>query len=96
MITLSIAFVASRSSTPTFTSGQLGKGGVRTLLAFKANDKAFFIYGFYGFAKSQRDNIGNQELKALKRLAAEILAYSDQALKKALKAGELREVENDG
>jgi hypothetical protein len=32
----------------------------------------------------------------LKRLAAEILAYSDQALKKALKAGELREVENDG
>jgi hypothetical protein len=73
--------------------GRGKRGGVRTLLAFKADDKAFFIYGF---AKNQRDNIGNQELKALKRLAAELLAYRDQAMKKALKAGELREVENDG
>jgi hypothetical protein len=73
--------------------GRGKRGGVRTLLAFKTDEKAFFIYGF---AKSQRDNIGHQELKALKRLAAEILAYSDQALNKALKAGELREVANDG
>jgi hypothetical protein len=73
--------------------GRGKRGGARTLLAFKADEKAFFIYGF---AKSQRDNIGNQELQALKRLATELLAYSDQALNKALKAGELREVENDG
>ena len=67
-------------------------GGVRTLLAFKVNDKACFMYGL---AKSQRDNIRNKELQALKRGAAEILAYSDQALIKALQAGELREVAND-
>jgi hypothetical protein len=73
--------------------GRGKRGGVRTLLAFKTDEKVFFIYGF---AKSQRDNIGHQELKALKRLAAELLAYSDQALNKALTAGELREVENDG
>ena len=73
--------------------GRGKSGGVRTLLAFKVDDKACFMYGF---AKSQRANIGTKELQALKRLAAEILAYSDQALKKALKAGELREVENDG
>ena len=72
--------------------GRGKSGGVRTLLAFKVNDKACFMYGF---AKSQRDNISNKELKALKRLAAEIVAYSDQALTKALQAGELREVEND-
>lgn len=73
--------------------GRGKRGGVRTLLAFKTDEKAFFIYGF---AKSQRDNIGHQELKALKRLAAELLAYSDQALNTALNAGELREVANDG
>lgn len=69
------------------------RGSVRTLVAFRADDKAFFIYGF---AKNERANIGLKELKALKLLAAELLAYGPAALLKALRAGELIEVSDNG
>ncbi len=64
-------------------------GGVRTLIAFKTGEKAFFIYGF---AKNKRDNIENHELKALKRLAKELLSYRNRELSKAVEAGEMIEV----
>jgi len=74
--------------------GGKGKsGGVRTLLAFKLNDRAFFIYGF---AKNVRANIKGNEEKALKIYAAELLSYSDKKLDKAVKEGALFEVEGDG
>lgn len=74
--------------------GGRGKsGGVRTLLAYKVDDKAFFVYGF---AKNARANISANELKALKRLAKELLGYSDKALTEAIKHGALFEVESDG
>tara|TARA_B100000745_G_scaffold273603_1_gene202081 strand:+ start:385 stop:759 length:375 start_codon:yes stop_codon:yes gene_type:complete len=74
--------------------GGRGKsGGVRTLLAYKVGDKAFFVYGF---AKNARANISADELKALKHLAKELLGYSDKALTEAIKHGALIEVENDG
>jgi hypothetical protein len=68
-------------------------GGVRTLLAYKAGNKAFFVYGF---AKNARANISADELKALKYLAKELLKYSDKALTDAIKHGALIEVEKDG
>ncbi len=55
-------------------------------------NKAFFMFGF---PKNQRANISDKELKTLKRMAKELLSYSDLALKKALKAGSLIEVDND-
>lgn len=74
--------------------GGRGKsGGVRTLLAYKIANKAFFVYGF---AKNTRANISADELKALKHLAKELLSYSDIALAEAIKHGALIEVENDG
>ncbi|CAG9001011.1 MAG: hypothetical protein CENE_03019 [Candidatus Celerinatantimonas neptuna] len=74
--------------------GGRGKsGGVRTLLAYKVCDKAFFVYGF---AKNARANISANELKALKHLAKELLGYSDKALTGAIKYGALVEVEKDG
>ena len=74
--------------------GGVGKsGGVRTLLAYRIGDKAFFVYGF---AKNARANISADELKALKHLAKELLEYSDKALTEAIKYGALIEVENDG
>ncbi len=54
-----------------------------------AGERAFFVHGF---AKSNRDNIRDDELMALKRLAAELLNYDDAALTKAIAAGVLIEV----
>jgi hypothetical protein len=69
--------------------GQGKSGGLRTILAFKMGNKAFFMYGF---AKNVRDNISAKELKALKGMARELLGYSDAQLKKAIKAGSFIEV----
>lgn len=68
-------------------------GGVRTILAYKVGNKAFFVYGF---AKNDRTNINRNELKALKHLAKELLGYSDKSLVEAVEYGALIEVENDG
>jgi hypothetical protein len=67
--------------------------GVRTLLAYKIADKAFFVYGF---AKSVQSNISNDELKALKHLAKELFAYSDKELTQAISYGALIEVKIHG
>ena len=73
-------------------AGRGKRGGVRTLIAFRIKDKAFFLYGF---AKNARANISGKELKALRLLAGELLGYTDVALTKAVKAGELIEVVNN-
>ena len=64
-------------------------GGVRTLIAFKLRDKAFFIYGF---AKNTRDNITTKEEVALKALAKVYFNYDEKQLHNAVKIGELIEV----
>ena len=50
--------------------GQGKSGAFRTLIVFRADVRAFFVYGF---AKSEQDNIGKDELAALKVLAVELL-----------------------
>jgi hypothetical protein len=50
---------------------------------------AFFVHGF---AKSDRDNIRDDELVALKKLAGELLNYNEAALGKTIAAGVLTEV----
>ncbi len=74
-------------------AGRGKSGGVRTLLAYKVGNKAFFVYGF---AKNARANISTEELKALKHLAKALLGYSDKALTEAIEYGALIEVENNG
>ena len=73
--------------------GRGKRGGSRTLVVYRQADKAFFVYGF---AKNERANISDKELKALKLLATELLGYTKPALTKAIKAGELIEVYEDG
>lgn len=70
-------------------AGRGKRGGARTLVAFKRDDQAFFIYGF---AKNQRSNISVKEKQALKRLARELLGYSDKQLRQAVKHGALTEI----
>ncbi len=64
-------------------------GGFRALILLRVGERAFFVHGF---AKSDRDNIRDDELVALKRLAGEMLNYDDAALAKAIAAGVLTEV----
>jgi hypothetical protein len=65
-------------------------GGFRTIIAFKSNDNAFFIFGF---AKNEKENLSLKEKKALKLLAKEYFSYDDKQLATALKVKELIEVE---
>ena len=62
-------------------------------MAYQQASKAFFVYGF---AKNERANISDKELKALKLLATQLLGCTKPALVKAIDAGELIEVINDG
>jgi hypothetical protein len=64
-------------------------GGYRTVIAYRASQRSVFLYGF---AKSERDNIDDRELDALKKLAKHYLAYSDAQIATALEQMELREV----
>lgn len=70
-------------------AGRGKRGGERTFVAFKRDDRVFFMYGF---AKNQRANITSRESKALKRMAKELLGYGQRQLDAALKYGELVEI----
>jgi hypothetical protein len=70
--------------------GRGKRGSTRTLVAFKKGDKAFFIYGF---AKNERANVTDKELRALRLLAKELLNYATAALDNATQAGELIEIQ---
>jgi hypothetical protein len=47
------------------------------------------------FAKSEKDNIERDELAALKKLAAELLAYDEKMIARAVASGVLLEVNCD-
>lgn len=66
------------------------RGGARTIIAFKYNDKAFFIYSF---AKNKQANISDKELKALKKLAKVYLSLTDREITEALRIGNLVKVD---
>lgn len=71
--------------------GNKGKsGGARTILAFKINDKAFFIYGF---SKNKKDNVDDKELQGLKKLAKIYLNLKDEELARAVLRGEFIKLE---
>lgn len=73
-------------------AGQGKSGGYRTLIVFQASTRAIFVHGF---AKSEVGNIGKDELAALKRLAAELLAYDERVLEAVIASGVLVEVNCD-
>jgi len=71
-------------------AGRGKRSGARTIVAFKCDDRVFYIYGF---AKNQKENVSADELRALKRLASELLSYEQIELNIALHHGELIEIE---
>lgn len=72
--------------------GRGKRGSVRSIVAFKSGKNCFFVYGFEKNAKS---NIATNEEKAMKILAKELFAYSDEDLRILIQKGSLIEVSND-
>ena len=69
--------------------GRGKRGGARTILAYKQNNIAVFMYGY---AKNEKENISLKEKRALKELASMYFQYNDRELDKAVKKKILIEV----
>ena len=65
------------------------RGGYRTVLAYRRGERAVFLYGF---AKSGRANIDDDELAELKRRGTGLLRAAEEALEFMIADDELKEV----
>ena len=69
--------------------GRGKSGGWRTVLATNMRDRWVFLYGF---AKNERDNVDDDELRSLKLLAQTYLGFDEDTIDRLADAGELKEV----
>ncbi len=72
--------------------GQGRSGGYRMMVAYRAMDRAVFLYGF---AKNERDNIDPDELLSLREIAAIWLAADDAKIAQAIEEEALQEIDYD-
>ena len=70
-------------------AGRGKRSGARTLVATNKGDRWFFVFGF---EKSERENISDNELEALQDLASSLLALSASRLDTAVQDGALHEI----
>jgi hypothetical protein len=73
-------------------AGQGRSGGYRMLLAYREGHRAVFLYGF---AKSERENMEDDELRTLREIGAAWLAADGQRIAGAVKENALQEVHDD-
>lgn len=57
--------------------GQGKSGGFRTVILYRTTERAFFVYGF---AKSDRDNIDEDDEGQFRKAAGYVLGLSDEQL----------------
>ena len=69
--------------------GQGRSGGVRALLVLRRAECAFFVHGF---AKSDRENLRQTELAAVRALAGEMLGLDEAGVEAMLANGAISEV----
>ena len=67
-------------------------GGYRTLVIYKKEDLALFVYGF---AKNEKDNISATELSFFKKQAKHILNFNKDQINQAMACGEFIKLENE-
>lgn len=72
--------------------GQGRSGGYRTIIIFRSNDRAIFVFGF---AKNDRANLNSEELAAYRKAAKIMLGLSRLELDMELVAERLTEVRDD-
>ena len=70
--------------------GEGRSGGYRVMVAYCANDRAVFLYGF---AKNERDNIDSSDLADLREAARVFLGMSRAEIAKVIADGRLKEVQ---
>lgn len=73
--------------------GQGKSGGFRTIILYRTAERAFFVYGF---AKSDRDNVDDNEAVAFKKAAVHVLGLSEQHLAELIRRGQFSEVHDHG
>lgn len=69
--------------------GRGKSGGSRSILAFKKENR---VYWLHLFSKNEKGNITTSELKKLKQLAGIMLALDEEQIIKLIGSGELFEV----
>ena len=55
--------------------------GFRTILVYKENDRAIFLYGF---GKNEKENIDKTELQYFKKLAKDLISLNSSQLKDSI------------
>jgi hypothetical protein len=69
--------------------GQGKSGGFRTLIAYRRNERAVFLFGF---AKNERANIDDDEIETMRERGQGFLALNTGQLARLLAEGDLTEV----
>lgn len=71
--------------------GKGRSGGYRTIIAYRTKKRAVFLSAF---AKSDRENIGTDELLSLRATANAWMNANEAAIRKELESGKIEEVNN--
>ena len=72
--------------------GQGRSRGYRTIILFRRGARAFFVYGF---AKSKRANIDDDEEEQFKEAAKHVLTLTEKQIAELLKRGDFVEVKTE-
>ncbi|MDR3170281.1 MAG: type II toxin-antitoxin system RelE/ParE family toxin [Treponema sp.] len=64
-------------------------GGYRVIVFFKSGTRTFFVYGF---AKSDQDNITQEQLRKFKGAAKNVFSLTDKYLDTLVASGKYKEV----
>jgi len=70
-------------------AGKGRSGGYRTIIAYRRLGRAVFLYGF---VKSERENIGPDELSSVSETGAVWLAASEARILRGVESGELEKI----
>ena len=73
-------------------SGKGRSGGYRTIIAYRRGIRAVLLLSF---SKSERENIGPDDLTELRKIGSNWLSTTPQKIAKAIEEGILQEVEID-
>ena len=66
--------------------------GFRTIIVYKENDRAIFLYGF---GKNEKDNISRAELQYFKKLGKDLISLTADQLKQSVEQQILFDLEVD-